>query len=425
MVLVGRRGSAIRDVRRAARRVRRALRPRNLITGGILLGSLLVILASLSGPPSRATVYRTEPVLRALGMPEEEPELTALAAVPSLSVSPRFVLPLLREDTKRRLLAPPLELAEPEPSPVPAPPEPAPAVAAVAPPVVALAPPPAPTVDEPPRVVAKPRAVPALTTAVTITPVLPRAEPPRRRAGAELAIIIDDLGPAAALTRRAIALPRPVTLAFLPYADDLPELTAAARARGHEVFLHLPMQPMGNPNPGPNAILVGLGPAEIERRLDWAFSRLPLATGVNNHMGSRATSDPETMLQVLRAVQRRGLSFVDSRTSPLSVAEGLAARLGLPHAARDVFLDNIPARPAILDALAAAERTARRRGSAVAIGHPYPATLGTLEQWIPEAERRGLRIVRVQDVIERPDCDEPRALQVSACVGPDCPPPPG
>ena len=66
MVLVGRRGSAIRDVRRAARRVRRALRPRNLITGGILLGSLLVILASLSGPPSRATVYRTEPVLRAL-----------------------------------------------------------------------------------------------------------------------------------------------------------------------------------------------------------------------------------------------------------------------------------------------------------------------------------------------------------------------
>ena len=77
-------------------------------------------------------------------------------------------------------------------------------------------------------------------------------------------------------------------------------MTAAARARGHEVYLHLPMEPIGSPDPGPNAILVGLEPDELRRRLGWAFDRVPLATGVNNHMGSRATSEPETMLKVLQ-----------------------------------------------------------------------------------------------------------------------------
>ena len=102
------------------------------------------------------------------------------------------------------------------------------------------------------------------------------------------------------------------------------------------------MEPIGSPDPGPNAILVGLEPDEFRRRLDWAFDRVPLATGVNNHMGSRATSEPETMLKVLQEVRKRGLDFVDSRTSPLSVGDGLAAQLGIPHAARDVFLDNNP-----------------------------------------------------------------------------------
>ena len=227
------------------------------------------------------------------------------------------------------------------------------------------------------------------------------------------------------MTRRAIQLPVPVTLSFLPYADDLPITTAAARAHGHEVFLHLPMEPIGSADPGPNAILVGLDPDEFNRRLSWAFERVPLATGLNNHMGSRATSEPESMLKVLQEVRRRGLNFVDSRTSPLSVGDGLAAQLGIPHAARDVFLDNNPAPAGILRQLNEAERLARRRGHALAIGHPYPTTLSVLETWLPAAEARGLKIVRASDLIAAIGCRQPAPLQVSACSGPDCPPRPG
>ena len=71
----------------------------------------------------------------------------------------------------------------------------------------------------------------------------------------------------------------------------------------------------------------------------------------------------------------------------------MAAQLGIPHVARDVFLDNNPTADAILHQLAEAERLARRRGHALAIGHPYPATLAVLEPWLPAAEARGLRIV--------------------------------
>jgi polysaccharide deacetylase 2 family uncharacterized protein YibQ len=162
----------------------------------------------------------------------------------------------------------------------------------------------------------------------------------------------------------------------------------------------------------------------MQKRLDWAFARVPAAEGVNNHMGSRATSDPASMLEVLQAVRRRNLPFVDSRTSPLSVGDALAERLGLAHAARDVFLDNVPTQEAVLRQLGEAERLARRRGHAIAIGHPFPATLGVLESWLPAAEARGLKIVRAGALVQRGPC-RPEVIEVGNCVGANCAPEPG
>lgn len=486
-----------RVVRRLGRRLGRSLAWRNLVVMAVLAVCVVLVLGAVMGPPGRGnSSYRTAPVLRAMGVPDDESRrvATAWADIPSLSVSPRFVLPLVRDESKRRLVAPPPKVvaALPSPAPVdesppaapesrpaapPAPPplaslEPAvppplaapesavppPAIPEPAPPPLAslepalppplaapestvpspatpepappsapaavamLAPPSRPAVPPPPPPEAKaPPSPGALTTAVAMTPMLqPRTA--SRSAGAPiLAIVVDDLGPAVGLTRRAIGLPVPVTLAFLPYADDLDGLTAAAQRRGHEIFLHLPMEPIGTPNPGPNAILVSLGPDELERRLAWAFERVPRATGFNNHMGSRATSDPGTMLKVLQEARRHGLSFVDSRTSPLTVGYSLAGQLGIPHAARDVFLDNDPSAAAILRRLAEAEHDARRRGHALAIGHPYPTTLGVLETWLPAAEARGLRIATASELIARTSCRQPEALTVSACSGGDCP----
>lgn len=383
----------------------------------------MVTLAALTKPPSRAAVFRTDPVLQALAVSARGPEaaLPDVAAVPSLSVFARFVLPLFRAETKRVLM--PEALLSPTESATGAPalsidPRHLEDVGALVrthtEPADGKEPRRSQLADMPRQVVQQDRTPPPPLVTTSIATTVP-APPERRRAvsGARLAIVIDDLGPPRSLTLRAIRLPVPITMSFLPYAEDLNSLTAAARAHGHEIFLHLPMEPVGTEYPGPNAILVELDPDEFHRRLVWAFDRVPVATGVNNHMGSRATSDPEIMLKVLQEVQQRGLSFVDSRTSPLSVADGLAAQLRIPHAARDVFLDNDPEPAAVLHQLDEAERLARRRGQALAIGHPRPTTLAVLASWLPAAQARGLKIIQAGELIGSRRCPDTMILQVS------------
>lgn len=216
-----------------------------------------------------------------------------------------------------------------------------------------------------------------------------------------VAIVLDDVGPQAANARRAVALPAPLTLAFLPYAENLPALTAAARRRGHEILVHLPMEPLGTADPGPHALRAGLDRAELLRRLDWSLARFDGYVGVNNHMGSRLTADAVAMETVLGALKGRGLLFLDSRTTPDTVAGATARRLGVPTAERDVFLDNVIESQAIAAQLAEMEARARRNGAAVAIGHPHPATLDALEAWLRAAPARGIAVVPLSAIISR------------------------
>jgi polysaccharide deacetylase 2 family uncharacterized protein YibQ len=217
-----------------------------------------------------------------------------------------------------------------------------------------------------------------------------------------IAVVLDDLGLNRPNTRRAIALPAPLTLAFLTYAEGLGPITAAARRAGHELLLHLPMEPRGGQDPGPNALVTGLSHEVLMGRLDWGLARFEGYVGINNHMGSRFTGSVADMAPVLREIQAQGLLYLDSKTSSASVAAGLARRLEVPFAARDVFLDNDPHDPAaIRRQLARLEATARRRGYAVGIGHPHDATLAELARWLPEVAERGFALVPVSAIVRR------------------------
>ncbi len=115
----------------------------------------------------------------------------------------------------------------------------------------------------------------------------------------EVAIVIDDMGSVAADDRRAIALPKEVTLSFLPYPESTPELAREGAKAGHEILVHVPMEPVGNADPGPNALLPTLSSAEIARRLDWALDRVPGYDGINNHEGSKFTADRSALVPVI------------------------------------------------------------------------------------------------------------------------------
>lgn len=217
-----------------------------------------------------------------------------------------------------------------------------------------------------------------------------------------IAIVIDDVGVDRPRSARAIRLPAPLTIAVLPYADAAPRFAAEARAAGHELLVHLPMEPdNGLADPGPQALLMSLDEAERLRRLRWNLGRIEGYVGVNNHMGSRFTADESRMRPVLAELKARGLLWLDSRTGPVSAGPRLALAQGIPAAERDVFLDYDGDGSHIEDQLAQAERIARKHGTAIAIGHPYDATLAALARWLPEARARGVMLVPVSAIVAR------------------------
>jgi polysaccharide deacetylase 2 family uncharacterized protein YibQ len=219
------------------------------------------------------------------------------------------------------------------------------------------------------------------------------------------AIIIDDLGENLEVAHQLLALPYPLTFSLLPHLRDSVETAAEARRAGHEVMLHLPMEPeaSSHASPGKGEIRVGMTSFEIERILQSDLASVPQAVGVNNHMGSRATADPRLMAAVMRSLAGHHLYFVDSRTTAASVALEAARQQGLPAFYRSVFLDDTESVPYTLKQLRQFRRVLENQGAALAIGHPYPTTLAALAKFLPEFERDDVELAPASRLLRFPE----------------------
>jgi polysaccharide deacetylase 2 family uncharacterized protein YibQ len=217
---------------------------------------------------------------------------------------------------------------------------------------------------------------------------------------AKLAIVLDDAGASLDVVKEMERLPLTVAVAVLPNAARSAEVARGLGAQGRELLLHMPMEPLGNhgPGPGEGAVEVGLPAQEIHSRVENALEVVRGVRGVNNHMGSRATADRAAMEAVMDALASRGLYFLDSRTTPDTVAEEAARRSGTPALHRDVFLDVVSEPEAIRHALEQAVARAQAQGSAVAIGHVHPLTIEILAH---ELARLGpdVRLVRPSQLL--------------------------
>jgi polysaccharide deacetylase 2 family uncharacterized protein YibQ len=260
----------------------------------------------------------------------------------------------------------------------------------------------APAAGAPPRSVptrVKPTSPPRrLPTALAEKP---RTARPPAAGTPRVAVVVDDLGNELAPATRIAGWREPVAGAVLP---DLRWSAASAEALargGHEVLLHLPMEPEGYPRvrPGPGLVLRSQSDAEIERLLEEDLATVPGAVGVNNHMGSAATADARVMRAVSRVLARRNLFFLDSRTTDATVAEKTAEEASVRAASRRVFLDDVAREDAIRAQLDELVRRAHQEGAAIAIGHPYPVTLFVLEKELPEMGKRGVELVKVGELV--------------------------
>lgn len=221
-------------------------------------------------------------------------------------------------------------------------------------------------------------------------------------ADVRVSIIIDDLGNRAVLDRRAVALPGPVAMSVLPHTPHARRIAESAHAAGKEVLVHLPMQRLEEARPGPGVLHLDITRGELERTLHDALDAVPYASGVNNHMGSLLTRHPGHMAWLMSALRQRGaLFFVDSRTTRHTVAERLAREHGVPALSRDIFLDDDPGPEAVNAAFDRLLDVARRRGAAVAIGHPRRATLEVLEARLPRLADDGVALVTLSELLQR------------------------
>ncbi|HEV2263356.1 MAG TPA: divergent polysaccharide deacetylase family protein [Stellaceae bacterium] len=216
-----------------------------------------------------------------------------------------------------------------------------------------------------------------------------------------IAIVIDGLGVDPNATARAIALPPAVTLSFAAYASDLADQTASARRAGHELLLHVPMEPV---SVTAAMSVYGLGRNmphdELVRRLRWDLARFDAYVGVDNHMGTEFAQDTPAMRVVMDELRRRGLLYLDARAVPTAPVAVEARDFGVPYAARDIFLDGEQAAISVDSRLAQLVNLARERGSAIAIGHAHDATLAALQRWVPTLSRQGVVLVPLTAVIK-------------------------
>jgi len=227
---------------------------------------------------------------------------------------------------------------------------------------------------------------------------------PKESKEARLALVIDDVedSPDEPTLRGFLDFPAPLTLAVLPKLPLSREIAERAGLAGKETLLHLPMEPKNYPeeNPGPQAITVDLKEGEVRRRVREALKAVPGVKGVDNHMGSRATEDPVVMEILLDELKKQGLFFVDAQTTPNSVADETAKRLGALCVKSAGFFDDKQDPAAIQKTLLALARTAQAKHRVLALGHCRRTTLEALEAVLPKIREMGVERVPASEVLE-------------------------
>jgi polysaccharide deacetylase 2 family uncharacterized protein YibQ len=222
-----------------------------------------------------------------------------------------------------------------------------------------------------------------------------------------VAFVIDDIGNNDRGALQLKQLNIPITGSVLPHAPYAYDEARQLHLYGLETMIHLPMQRInshGEQHNPQRVITLRSSDDDIRELLKIARQRVPYARGANNHEGSLATSNKEVMRRVMGILKKENLFFLDSRTSPRTVAYRLAKQLKIKTAERDVFLEDIGNGDTTyeysLNQIKKLIQKARQKGKAIAIGHPYETTFRAIRDSIPRIKRSGIDIVYVSTLLE-------------------------
>lgn len=217
-----------------------------------------------------------------------------------------------------------------------------------------------------------------------------------------LAILIDDGGNNSSHGDRILALDNRLTLAILPNTPFAAEIAEKGAQKGFEIMLHMPMETdSATVQSVPGTVFTRMEKDEIQKLTNAAIDQIPHVVGINNHTGSKFTSDREKMGYVLEVLQSRGLYFIDSVTINTTVAFNVAREMGVPSGRRDVFLDDSTDIASVRRQFAILLETVQEQGSAIGIGHfQCPATAKVLAEEIPKLAEAGIELVHASELMQ-------------------------
>jgi len=215
-----------------------------------------------------------------------------------------------------------------------------------------------------------------------------------------VAIIIDDLGYDKKIALKLSELNAMLTFSILPYSPFQKSIARLSREKGFGIMLHLPMEPLEYPNidPGPGTLLTSMTPDQLTSQLEKDLDAVPYIRGVNNHMGSKMTAESSQMYQIFSILKKRGLYFVDSRTTSETLCKPSARLFQIPFAQRDIFLDHRVEVEFIRKQLKELVRIAQRNGYAIGIGHPHSLTYQVLHEMLPDLQKK-IQLVPASEIV--------------------------
>ncbi len=221
------------------------------------------------------------------------------------------------------------------------------------------------------------------------------------RSSPQLALIIDDGGYNMENFKEMLGIGKPITYAILPFTPHAREAALLAYRDGYEVMLHLPMEPKNGEQYSleKNTVRTGMDSKRVRKILEDALKQVPHVRGINNHMGSKATEDPQVMEALMQVLKKEGLYFIDSNTSFQTLGPEMARKAGVASRRNDQFIDREKKIETIKNAIRLAMRKAKQEGRAVAIGHPHPLTARAIKEMISEIEKEGIRLVFASEVV--------------------------
>ncbi|WP_296958972.1 divergent polysaccharide deacetylase family protein [uncultured Dialister sp.] len=214
----------------------------------------------------------------------------------------------------------------------------------------------------------------------------------------KLAVVIDDAGRDLESQHVYESLGIPLTLAVMPNQVHTRDAALSWHAHGLPVILHQPMESVSGIGMESKVILTSMGDEEIRSLLKSSLSQVPEAVGINNHQGSKATTDRHTMDVVMNELHHRRLFFFDSRTNSTTAADAAAASYGVPYVRNDLFVDNEADVAAISAMIREAAKRAQKYGTYVIIGHCRPKTAEAFRQMVPQLEKEGIQFVYVSSL---------------------------